>query len=423
MAKKILWLSVFLCLLQLNALLASEWVAGVIHVHTRVSGGIFSIEEIAEKARNKGIRVVIVTDSAVKNAEYGPVPFLRGIIKKKIELNSVLKYGAQKYLKDIENANRSMPGILIIPGTEVSPFYYWEGSWFKKDLVMHNWHKNILVVGMEDPLDYKGMPLVSNAKSRFDQYHGDQGSRPYQDLIDYVNEKGALAFWSAPEVAMQTAYSGINVITPSFGRELLNTRGYFGFACFAEGYREIGRPGGIWDEILQEYCLGRRNRPVWTIGEVDYHYSGKSEKEIDSIQTVFYIPDADRGAVSKRAVLAALRRGNMYALWKTGEYGLALSGLEMKTGDKDIIMGQQVKYEGPIRMEFRVVSSDGGARPVKVRVIKNGKVAKKAEGITPLKISFWDAGIEKGKKTYYRFDIEGLYPHRIFTNPVFVTTD
>ena len=42
--------------------------------------------------------------------------------------------------------------------------------------------------------------------SLFDQYSGDQGYLPYQELVDYVGDKGGMIFWTHPE-----ATAGMNV--------------------------------------------------------------------------------------------------------------------------------------------------------------------------------------------------------------------
>ena len=400
-------------------------VPGIIHVHTKASDGIFSVEEIAKRAKSKGIKIVILTDSAMRKAQYSPLPFLRSIINKTVELNSVLKYGPGKYLKEIETANKSNPDMVIIPGVEVSPFYYWEGNYFRKNLVMHNWHKNILVIGLDKSSDYKYLPMVSNGKSRFNQYQGDKGSAPYQDLIDYVNEKGGLCFWSAPEVKTETTYAGIKLLTLSYYEELLHTSGYTGFAAFFEGYRKIGEPAGVWDEVLMEYCKGKRGKPVWTIGEIDYHYEGEAGgKTIDEVQTVFYLPnvaqDFSPAKISRQSILNALRSGKMYALWKTKEYGLILDKFFIDVDGKPLIMGDEITSSGRVKIYCNIISSDGKAKPVKVKVIKSGSILKIFEGFTPMNVRFQDSNLEKGRKIYYRLDIEGKYPHRIFTNPVFV---
>ena len=159
----------------------------------------------------------------------------------------------------------------IIAGVEAVPFYYWGGSYFNNNLKLINFHKHLLVIGLERPEDLEGIPSISyNNPLRFeiwespehlayslnstqdygwylqkksgaykidelyvkkektpfiiiglvillagvifmlnnfpfcsplyDQYHGDRGSLPYQNLIDYVEKKGGMVFWAHPDI-------------------------------------------------------------------------------------------------------------------------------------------------------------------------------------------------------------------------------
>ena len=162
-----IFVCISLCALWLSFCYGYEWVPGIIHVHTKVSDGIFSIEDILRVAARNGIRVVILSDGFSRKVQYSPLPFLRGTINKTIELNSVSRYGADNYLTDICKANGKNTEVIIIEGVEASPFYYWEGSWFNKNLIMKNWNKNILVTGLENADDYKNIPCISNKKSSY----------------------------------------------------------------------------------------------------------------------------------------------------------------------------------------------------------------------------------------------------------------
>ncbi|HCJ66799.1 MAG TPA: hypothetical protein DHV62_05590 [Elusimicrobia bacterium] len=133
----------------------------VIHVHSNFSDGEHSVEDIAQIAERKGIKSVIFSDHALMRWEYGLWP-LQDILKKRVDKNSVLKYGAKRYFQKIEEVQKKYPEILFLPGVESAPFYYWSGKHFKYHLTLHNWHKHLLITGLNHPNDYENLPLVSN---------------------------------------------------------------------------------------------------------------------------------------------------------------------------------------------------------------------------------------------------------------------
>ena len=138
-----------------------KWVPTAIHIATTISDGSLSLDEIIKAARLKGIKAVIITDRDVMKWEYGLWP-LRNIVKVIKESNSVFKYGIDKYLKIIELEAKKNTDILIIPGIESAPFYCWKGIPFLGDFKIRNWHKHILVIGLQKPQDYAGLPVLAN---------------------------------------------------------------------------------------------------------------------------------------------------------------------------------------------------------------------------------------------------------------------
>jgi hypothetical protein len=135
-----------------------------IHISSVVSDGKYSIAEIVKTAKENKIKIVIVTDRDLMKWEYGLWP-LRNIIKKTVEANSIFKYGIGRYLKDIENIQKANQDILLIAGLESAPFYYWQGSAFDNSLKMYNWHKHILVMGLDTAIDYKNLPSIGNPRA------------------------------------------------------------------------------------------------------------------------------------------------------------------------------------------------------------------------------------------------------------------
>jgi hypothetical protein len=146
---------------------------------------------------------------------------------------------------------------------------------------------------------------------QFDQYHGDQGDRPYQALIDYANNNGALTYWAhpdAPNWESPRQIGPVKIETPPYASSLLHTKGYTGFAIFAEGMHSAGLPGHEWDQTLLEYCNGERTQPVWSIGELDY--GGKKSFLLNEITNFVYVKNK-----SAQDILSSLKAGKNYVRW------------------------------------------------------------------------------------------------------------
>ena len=60
------------------------------------------------------------------------------------------------------NKNKQFRETLLIPGADVSPFYYWTGSVFKKSLVAHNWDKRLSVIGLKYGEDLEQLPILDS---------------------------------------------------------------------------------------------------------------------------------------------------------------------------------------------------------------------------------------------------------------------
>jgi hypothetical protein len=78
---------------------------------------------------------------------------------------SISRYGFAKYLSELESLSRKYPEMILIPGVETAPFYYWEGSLLKHSLKIKDWHRHILVVGITEAQDLESLPNVANPLS------------------------------------------------------------------------------------------------------------------------------------------------------------------------------------------------------------------------------------------------------------------
>lgn len=229
------------------------------HVHSTASTGELTVEALAGRAEQLGLDVLILTDNFSLRYEYGLWP-LPGLLKQRVSFPSVLEYGIERYLDEIAAAQSRHSKLIILPGVEVAPYYYWTGSLVGRTLTMHNAQRNLLVLGLTKPEDYRSLPasgnpgsytfdwrgavngapmllvvpavwlwrplrrstdrrslrrtiacilivlavaLVANAwplsQPAFSSYDDRLGYRPYQALIDDVRDKGGLVFWSMTE--------------------------------------------------------------------------------------------------------------------------------------------------------------------------------------------------------------------------------
>lgn len=132
------------------------------HVHSDISTGSLSLDQIAERAQQMGIDAVVFSENLALRYEYGLFPF-RGVIRRTVTLPSVVEYGVERYVAAIAEAQARHPGVLLVPGVEVAPHYYWTGSLTGRNLTMYNAQKNLLVIGLTRPEDYMALPVPGNA--------------------------------------------------------------------------------------------------------------------------------------------------------------------------------------------------------------------------------------------------------------------
>ncbi len=135
-------------------------VKAAVHVHTTFSTGALSLEEVIKQARREGIDAVLLTENFLLRFEYGLFP-LRALLKKVVARPSVLR-GVKEYLGAVEAAQARFPEVILIPGVEVIPYYYWTGSPFRGNLTMWDAQKNLLVVGLSRPEEYEQIPAIGN---------------------------------------------------------------------------------------------------------------------------------------------------------------------------------------------------------------------------------------------------------------------
>jgi len=445
---------------------------GVMHVHTTYSSGHYSIEELVAKAAEKKLGALVLTDHDQVAMEYGLFP-LRYLVKKREEKNSIIRIGPEVYLADIKRLNSRQKSVIIIPGVQTSPFYYWAGNPFGQGLTAYGYRKELLLVGLSAPDDYSGLPrlhggfstryvqdlgprfavffaafllalylrqqkgkfrnaglvlaFVSVAlminhhpfkSSRFDPYHGDQGTAPFQEVIDYGKSRGGLVFWAHPESNYSkngVQMGPIKMITEHYPDALIDSKRYTGFAAIYGDSSSAADAGGHWDKVLVDYCKGRRGQPVWAIAEADFHQE-QNGLDLDTFQTIFLV-DAKRS----RAVLQALERGRFYAVRKSEDSRLSLDHFKIKdnSSGKAAIMGEVIYLNGTPIVEGRISALDKSRQDVAISIIRGGQQTWSFKGQTPLDFHLVDQDGWNGK-TFYRLDVKSQTGGHLLSNPIFV---
>jgi hypothetical protein len=462
-------------------------VPAAIQVSSKVSDGRHSLSEIANFARKNNIKVLITTDRDLMRWEYGIVP-LANIIKKNVETKSIFKYGIERYLNEISSLQKQNSGLLIIPGIESAPFYFWEGSLLDGRLAIKNWHQHIVSIGLDKASDYERLPVIGNKKGlelpltwkniflfwpvlimilggifitrkqfdyrdssgrslaqvcrgsrsagiilmaaavlflangypfryyKFDQYHGDLGIMPYQNYIDYVKERGGLTFWPHLEAVNEEKIGFVDVQTPEHSLSILQARDYTGFSVFYDGYQKTALPGGLWDEALVQYCRGIRKYPVWATGMLGYDSDGDLSDIMNDVRTVLLVPE-----VSRESVLGALRQGSMYVVRGANSSKFILDKFSLKDPESgsEKTMGQTLYSAGKAQLRISGHLPGAETKPVKIKLIANGKVIDLTETVFPFDILYPLEEKRSEGKCYYRVEIESESLMAV-TNPVFL---
>ncbi len=449
-----------------------QQVSGVIHLHSTFSSGHYTLEQLVVKARQKKLGVIIPTDHDLVVMEYGLFP-LRNILKRREERDSVLKSGPENYLAEIKRLNNVQDKVIVLPGVQSSPFYYWSGHPLKRNLTAHDYRKELLLIGMESAEDYRNLPLLHNGfstryavqrlpqvvlffsalgiglylflkrrhfrligavvglvsllllieqhpfqSSGFDPYHGDRGIEPHQEAIDYVRQRNGLVFWAHPEsryASTGVSLGPVKLMTKPYADDLVAAQNYTGFSAVYGDTTTADDPGRHWDQVLLQYCRNQRDRPVWAIAGADFHVEKKGV-ELDTFQTVFLVKSK-----TVQAIMDALAAGRVYAVRKESGPRLILDRFRIKDAATDATarMGDEIVVGGPPKIDGAISVEYGRRHLVEVSLIRGGKIWQKFEGRTPLVFEFVDRETTP-QKNYYRIMAQGRGIGKLVSNPVFV---
>jgi len=247
---------------------------------------------------------------------------------------------------------------------------------------------------------------------------GNQGIAPYQHFINHVDKAGGLTFWNYPETKSGVRPLGpIFVNTPPYPEVLKQARDYTGFAAIYGDTITVTEPGHEWDQVLLEYCAGRRAAPVWGIATADYHSEDESGEKLGNFPTVFLVTEK-----SKKAVLKAMRQGRMYAVRGPFPQRLILEEFSICSNScKDnAFSGQEIELQQPARIRVALALKVPKSGKVSIRLIHAGKLLKTLETDLPARVEFQDDYFEAGERNYFRIEARTQGAGRLVSNPIFV---
>ncbi len=136
-------------------------VPAVVHVHSTWSSGDQTLDELIARARAAGVEAIFLTENHMGRFEYG-LPPLRNILRYRVEFPSLLSRGPEAFLQAVQAANARQKDVLLIPGAQVIPQYYWTGSLLRGTLTMHDTQRDFLALGLYRAEDYRNLPAVGN---------------------------------------------------------------------------------------------------------------------------------------------------------------------------------------------------------------------------------------------------------------------
>lgn len=140
-----------------------EPLPAIVHVHSDLSTGEFSLDALADLAERAGLGAILLSENYLNRVEYSLPPF-HALTRVTYESRSV-RDRLDEYLARVAQARAAHPRVLILPGVEVMPHYFWSGSPFALALTLHDTQKNLLVFGL-DRAALATLPVIGNDPRR-----------------------------------------------------------------------------------------------------------------------------------------------------------------------------------------------------------------------------------------------------------------
>jgi hypothetical protein len=406
-----------LCLLMVTAALGARSAEAVIqplyvapHLHSTFSDGKQSIREIAAQARERGYGAIWMTDHADIYWQYRVLGVPVGYRRK-----SLRESGFDNYLRECVRVQQANPDLLVLPGFEASPYYFWQGTPCRKQLVNHQWMKHLIVVGVEDPQVFKKLPMLAYGGSRYSPSHLGAGEAPYQDFVAAVQAAGGMAYWAHPLIGRTRKVWGhiSSAVTP-YAESLLTVPDSQGIAVRRVD-DVITEPGGIWDRALTAYCAGTRPVPPWPMVELDYHRGSFPAGPTLAL----WLPAATPPDASARKV-AAVRalRGGHYYVTNAAPGVLQLATWQLQTADgHTATAGETLTGNGPVTVSYSIATQKSVQW---VQLIRNGRVMERGNNPAGSWTDGQPAMVDGGNRSYYRLAARTTTGQFILSTPIFL---
>ncbi|MCX7661286.1 MAG: hypothetical protein N2Z79_01210, partial [Candidatus Omnitrophica bacterium] len=265
-----------------------------------------------------------------------------------------------------------------------------------------------------------GLALLLNAYPfldlKFTPYQCNLGILPYQYFIDYINAKGAITIWAHPEAENIQEIGEVTIETKEYPQVLTETKNYTGFTIFYEGYKKIGRAGGIWDNLLGEYCKGKRKTPIWAIGGLGFDNLGDLNDYLRDLRNMLLLRE-----FNKKEILEAIRKGRFYILKGrlSSDFILDRFIIKDKFHPKEANMGEEIELSTPPLIEIKGQFINMKDYVFNLKLIREGRIVKTWQLKGNFHLTFEDTDKDLEASTFYRIEIDTDNLHLI-SNPIFV---
>lgn len=237
-------------------------------------------------------------------------------------------------------------------------------------------------------------------------YGRNEDHRHESRTLRYIEKNDLVSYWAHPEAFDDQDFSRyrFHIRTDPYPNLLMATSGYSGFGGVYEDKNTLIDPGAEWDGLLMDYINGKRAKPVWSFGEMLYHYEGQAGKKLGNIETVVWAKEK-----TADALLASIRNGKFYSRQNSSGQSLMLDKWMIRSTGNG---GREV---------FAAITSRVPGEGVNIQLICNGQVIKKvADATTPVELSLPVVPANDSSNLYYRLMVAGKTPLRLVSNPLFI---
>lgn len=460
-----------------------ERVAGVVHVHSDLSSGEFSLDELVARAERDGIGALLLAENYLVRIEYGLPPF-RALTRVVHEEPGVGEATAD-YLERVRMRAASAH-VLLLPGVEVIPHYWWTGTPLSLEMALHDTQKNLLVWGIEDAAALSRLPVVGNRRAGVYSLQSALDTLPVLLLVpgvlvlartQLVGRRGArgVIVERRRRWALGLALCAIGAAAAARGWPFRTDRyspyKYFGAEPHQALIDAVDAAGGVavwsfpeardsgeqpvgpvrvtWttepypDDLLRTFrytAFGalyedttRVERPggEWDRMLREYAAGERSRPGWALAESGFHDASAGKtlGAIrtvfltrehTAAAVLEAMRSGRMYALQRTPQWGLDLDELTVRAGAAAAAMGERLRVPAGTALDVRATVAATDSAAHDVRVTLVRNGTIAGVWNTTTPASVVHRDTAEATPIVYRLEVRAG-TQRLLTNPVFVT--